>query len=216
MTLSVSEASPFCQKIQLYFYKDTKINIIDTPGHADFGGEVERVLKMVNGVVLVVDAYEGPMPQTKFVLQKALELNLSVIVCINKIDRPEARPEEVIDETLELMMDLDASDEQLDCPFIYASARAGFAKFNIDDPEVDMGPLFETIVNHIPAPEGDPDADTQVLISTIDYNEFVGRIGIGKVENGGLKVNQECVLVNHHDPDKFKKSRSVSFMNLTA
>ena len=135
------------------FYKDTKINIIDTPGHADFGGEVERVLKMVNGVVLVVDAYEGPMPQTKFVLQKALELNLSVIVCINKIDRPEARPEEVIDETLELMMDLDASDEQLDCPFIYASARAGFAKFNIDDPEVDMGPLFETIVNHIPAPE---------------------------------------------------------------
>ena len=163
------------------FYKDTKINIIDTPGHADFGGEVERVLKMVNGVVLVVDAYEGPMPQTKFVLQKALELNLSVIVCINKIDRPEARPEEVIDETLELMMDLDASDEQLDCPFIYASARAGFAKFNIDDPEVDMGPLFETIVNHIPAPEGDPDADTQVLISTIDYNEFVGRIGIGKV-----------------------------------
>lgn len=174
------------------------------------------MLKMVNGVVLVVDAYEGPMPQTKFVLQKALELNLSVIVCINKIDRPEARPEEVIDETLELMMDLDASDEQLDCPFIYASARAGFAKFNIDDPEVDMGPLFETIVNHIPAPEGDPDADTQVLISTIDYNEFVGRIGIGKVENGGLKVNQECVLVNHHDPDKFKKSRSVSFMNLTA
>ena len=152
-----------------------------------------------------MDAYEGPMPQTKFVLQKALELNLSVIVCINKIDRPEARPEEVIDETLELMMDLDASDEQLDCPFIYASARAGFAKFNIDDPEVDMGPLFETIVNHIPAPEGDPDADTQVLISTIDYNEFVGRIGIGKVENGGLKVNQECVLVNHHDPDKFKK-----------
>ena len=149
------------------FYKDTKINIIDTPGHADFGGEVERVLKMVNGVVLVVDAYEGPMPQTKFVLQKALELNLSVIVCINKIDRPEARPEEVIDETLELMMDLDASDEQLDCPFIYASARAGFAKFNIDDPEVDMGPLFETIVNHIPAPEGDPDADTQVLISTL-------------------------------------------------
>ena len=199
------------------FYKDTKINIIDTPGHADFGGEVERVLKMVNGVVLVVDAYEGPMPQTKFVLQKALELNLSVIVCINKIDRPEARPEEVIDETLELMMDLDASDEQLDCPFIYASARAGFAKFNIDDPEVDMGPLFETIVNHIPAPEGDPDADTQVLISTIDYNEFVGRIGIGKVENGGLKVYQECVLVNHHDPDKIsKKSRSVSFMNLTA
>ena len=187
------------------FYKDTKINIIDTPGHADFGGEVERVLKMVDGVVLVVDAYEGPMPQTKFVLQKALDLNLSVIVCINKIDRPEARPADVIDETLELMMDLDATDEQLDCPFIYASARGGFAKYKIEDPEVDMSPLFETIINHIPAPEGDPDAETQVLISTIDYNEFVGRIGIGRVDNGGLKVNQECVLVNHHEPDKFKK-----------
>ena len=187
------------------FYKDTKINIIDTPGHADFGGEVERVLKMVDGVVLVVDAYEGPMPQTKFVLQKALDLNLSVIVCINKIDRPEARPGDVIDETLELMMDLDATDEQLDCPFIYASARGGFAKYKIEDPEVDMSPLFETIINHIPEPEGDPDAETQVLISTIDYNEFVGRIGIGRVDNGGLKVNQECVLVNHHEPDKFKK-----------
>ena len=187
------------------YYKDTKINIIDTPGHADFGGEVERVLKMVNGVVLVVDAYEGPMPQTKFVLQKALELDLSVIVCINKIDRPEARPAEVIDETLELMMDLDASDEQLDCPFIYASARAGFARYELDDTNNDMEPLFETIVKHIPAPEGDPEATTQVLISTIDYNEFVGRIGVGKIDNGSLKVNQECVLVNHHDPDKFKK-----------
>ena len=187
------------------YYKDTKINIIDTPGHADFGGEVERVLKMVNGVVLVVDAYEGPMPQTKFVLQKALELDLSVIVCINKIDRPEARPAEVIDETLELMMDLDASDEQLDCPFIYASARAGFARYELDDTNNDMEPLFETIVKHIPAPEGDPEAPTQVLISTIDYNEFVGRLGVGKIDNGSLKVNQECVLVNHHDPDKFKK-----------
>ena len=187
------------------FYKDTKINIIDTPGHADFGGEVERVLKMVNGVVLVVDAYEGPMPQTKFVLQKALELDLPVIVCVNKIDRPEARPGEVIDETLELMMDLDASDKQLDCPFIFASARAGFAKKELDDPEVDMSPLFEAIVNSIPAPEGDPEAPVQVLISTIDYNEFIGRIGIGKIYNGGLRVNQECVLVNHHDPDKFKK-----------
>ena len=173
------------------YYKDTKINIIDTPGHADFGGEVERVLKMVNGVVLVVDAYEGPMPQTKFVLQKALELDLSVIVCINKIDRPEARPAEVIDETLELMMDLDASDEQLDCPFIYASARAGFARYELDDTNNDMEPLFETIVKHIPAPEGDPEAPTQVLISTIDYNEFVGRIGVGKIDNGSLKVNQE-------------------------
>ena len=182
------------------FYKGVKINIIDTPGHADFGGEVERVLKMVDGVILVVDAFEGPMPQTKFVLQKALDLDLRVIVCINKIDRPEARPEAVIDETLELFMDLDASDEQLDCPFVYASARAGFAKKELDDPEVDMSPLFETIINYIPEPEGDPEAETQVLISTIDYNEFVGRIGIGKIDSGSLKLNQDCVIVNHHDP----------------
>jgi len=187
------------------FYKNTKINIIDTPGHADFGGEVERVLKMVNGVILVVDAYEGPMPQTKFVLQKALDLDLSVIVCINKVDRPEARCEEVIDEVLELFMDLDASDEQLDCPFLFASARAGFAKKELDDPEVDMSPLFETIIDYIPAPEGDPEADTQMLISTIDYNEYVGRIGVGKLDNGGIHVNQECVIVNHHDPDKMRR-----------
>ena len=180
-------------------YKGTKINIVDTPGHADFGGEVERVLKMVNGVILVVDAYEGPMPQTKFVLSKALDLDLPVIVCLNKIDRP------VVDEVLELFMDLDASDEQLDCPFLYASAKGGFAKKELDDPETDMSPLFETILDYIPAPEGDPDAPTQVLISTIDYNEYVGRIGIGKVDNGSIRVNQECVLVNHHDPDKFKK-----------
>lgn len=181
-------------------YKDCKINIIDTPGHADFGGEVERVLKMVNGVILVVDAFEGPMPQTKFVLSKALELDLSVIVCINKIDRPEARPAEVVDEVLELLMDLDASDEQLDCPFLFASAKAGFAVCNLDDPRVNMAPLFETIIDHIPAPEGDPEAPTQVLISTIDYNEYVGRIGVGKVDNGFVKVNQDCVIVNHHDP----------------
>ena len=181
-------------------YKDFKINIIDTPGHADFGGEVERVLKMVNGVILVVDAFEGPMPQTKFVLSKALELDLSVIVCINKIDRPEARPAEVVDEVLELLMDLDASDEQLDCPFLYASAKAGFAVRNLDDPRENMVPLFETIIEHIPAPEGDPEAPTQVLISTIDYNEYVGRIGVGKVDNGFVKVNQDCVIVNHHDP----------------
>ena len=181
-------------------YKDCKINIIDTPGHADFGGEVERVLKMVNGVILVVDAFEGPMPQTKFVLSKALELDLSVIVCINKIDRPEARPAEVVDEVLELLMDLDASDEQLDCPFLYASAKAGFAVRNLDDPRENMVPLFETIIDHIPAPEGDPEAPTQVLISTIDYNEYVGRIGVGKVANGFVKVNQDCVIVNHHDP----------------
>ena len=181
-------------------YKDCKINIIDTPGHADFSGEVERVLKMVNGVILVVDAFEGPMPQTKFVLSKALELDLSVIVCINKIDRPEARPAEVVDEVLELLMDLDASDEQLDCPFLYASAKAGFAVRNLDDPRENMVPLFETIIEHIPAPEGDPEAPTQVLISTIDYNEYVGRIGVGKVDNGFVKVNQDCVIVNHHDP----------------
>ncbi len=186
-------------------YKGTKINIIDTPGHADFGGEVERVLKMVNGVILVVDAYEGAMPQTKFVLKKALELDLYVIVCINKIDRPEARPNEVIDEILELFMDLDASDEQLECPFIFASARDGYAKKELDDENVDMTPLFETIINYIPAPEGDPEAPVQTLISTIDYNEYVGRIGVGKVDNGCLKINQECVLVNHHDPGKFKK-----------
>ena len=187
------------------FYKDTKINIIDTPGHADFGGEVERVLKMVNGVVLVVDAFEGAMPQTKFVLKKALELDLHVIVCINKIDRPEARPDEVIDEVLELFMDLDASDEQLDCPFIYASAKNGFAMKNLDDEQKDLEPLFETIINYIPAPEGDPDANTQILISTIDYNEYVGRIGVGKVDNGSLKVNQDAVLVNAHDESMCKK-----------
>ena len=189
------------------FYKGIKINIIDTPGHADFGGEVERVLKMVNGVVLVVDAFEGTMPQTKFVLMKALALNLPVIVCINKIDRPEARPAEVIDEVLELFMDLDASDEQLDCPFVYASARDGYAMLELDDERKDMTPLFETIINYVPAPTVDPDANTQVLISTIDYNEYVGRIGIGKVDNGCLKVNQEAVVVNHHDPDKREKVR---------
>lgn len=188
-------------------YKDTKINIIDTPGHADFGGEVERVLKMVNGVVLVVDAFEGAMPQTKFVLKKALELELPVIVCINKIDRPEARPDEVVDEVLELFIDLDANEEQLDCPFIFASAREGIASYKSDEPGKDMEPLFETILNYIPTPEGDPDAGTQVLISTIDYNEYVGRIGIGKVDNGSVKVGQDVVIVNAHDKDKLNKVR---------
>ena len=187
------------------YYKNTKINIIDTPGHADFGGEVERVLKMVNGVVLVVDAFEGAMPQTKFVLKKALELDLPVIVCINKIDRPEARPDEVIDEVLELFMDLDASDEQLDCPFVYASAKAGHAVLDLTEEPKNMVPLFETILEYIPAPEGDPDADTQVLISTIDYNEYVGRIGIGKVDNGKISVNQDMVVVNAHEPEKQKR-----------
>ncbi len=189
------------------YYNGTKINIIDTPGHADFGGEVERVLKMVNGVILVVDAFEGAMPQTKFVLRKALELSLPVIVCINKIDRPEARPDEVIDEVLELFMDLDASDDQLDCPFVYASAKSGIAVLDLTDEERDMKPLFETILDYIPAPQGDPDADTQVLISTIDYNEYVGRIGIGKVDNGTIRVGMDAVVVNAHDTDRQEKVR---------
>ena len=186
-------------------YDGVKINIIDTPGHADFGGEVERVLKMVNGVVLVVDAFEGTMPQTRFVLKKALELSLDVVVCVNKCDRPEARPDEVVDEVLELLMDLDATDQQLECPFIFASARGGWARTSMDSDNADMKPLFEAIINHIPAPEGDPEAPTQILISTIDYNEYVGRIGVGKVDNGSIRVNQEVVLVNHHEPDKLRR-----------
>jgi len=186
-------------------YLDTKINIIDTPGHADFGGEVERVLKMVNGAILVVDAFEGVMPQTKFVLKKALALKLPVIVCVNKIDRPEARPDEVVDEVLELFMDLDASDEQLDCPFIFASAKQGISGTDYKNLQPNLIPLFEAIIDFIPAPVGDIDAGTQVLISTIDYNEYVGRIGVGKVDNGVIKVNQEVVIVNAHDPETQKK-----------
>ncbi|MBP5773256.1 MAG: translational GTPase TypA [Eubacterium sp.] len=186
-------------------YKDTKINIIDTPGHADFGGEVERVLKMVNGVVLVVDAFEGAMPQTRFVLKKALELELPVIVCVNKIDRPEARCEEVVDEVLELLIDLDANESQLECPFVYASAKFGYASMDPDEKTNDMKALFETIIDYIPAPEGDPEADLQMLISTIDYNEYVGRIGVGKIDNGTLRLNQDALLVNHHEKDKNEK-----------
>ena len=186
-------------------YKNVKINIVDTPGHADFGGEVERVLKMVDGAVLVVDAFEGVMPQTKFVLKKAMSLKLPVLVCVNKVDRPEARCEEVVDEVLELFMDLDASDEQLDCPFIYASAKNGMSGSSPDALERSMIPLFDAIVDYIPAPQGDFDAPTQVLISTIDYNEYVGRIGVGKVENGDIRINQEVVIVNHHEPDKQRK-----------
>ena len=186
-------------------YDGVKINIIDTPGHADFGGEVERVLKMVNGVVLVVDAFEGTMPQTRFVLKKALELSLDVVVCVNKCDRPEARPDEVVDEVLELLMDLDATDQQLEGPFIFASARGGWARTSMDSDNADMKPLFEAIINHIPAPEGDPEAPTQILISTIDYNEYVGRIGVGKVDNGSIRVNQEVAIVNHHEPDKLRR-----------
>ena len=188
-------------------YNDVKINIIDTPGHADFGGEVERVLKMVNGVVLVVDAFEGPMPQTKFVLKKALELDLSVIVCVNKVDRPEARPDEVVDEVLELLMELDADDKQLDCPFVFASAKGGYAVADLSDEKKDMKPLFDTIIEHIEAPEGDPEKPTQVLISTIDYNEYVGRRGVGKVDNGSIKVNQEYMVVNAHEEEKQQKVR---------
>ena len=186
-------------------YNGIKINIIDTPGHADFGGEVERVLKMVNGVVLVVDAFEGTMPQTRFVLKKALELDLDVVVCVNKCDRPEARPDEVVDEVLELLMDLEANDRQLECPFVFASARGGWARNAVDDGNMDMKPLFEAIVNHIPAPQGDPEKFTQVLISTIDYNEYVGRIGVGKVDNGIIRVNEECAIVNHYEPDKIRR-----------
>ncbi len=189
------------------YYKNTKINIIDTPGHADFGGEVERVLKMVNGVILVVDAFEGAMPQTKFVLRKALELKLPVIVCINKIDRPEARPAEVVDEVLELFIDLNASEEQLDCPFVFASAKAGYAVLELSDEPKDMTPLFETILNDIPAPEGDPDASAQMLISTIDYNEYVGRVGIGKVDEGTIRTGQDMVVVNAHNPSRQQKVR---------
>lgn len=191
------------------YYEHTKINIVDTPGHADFGGEVERVLKMVNGVVLVVDAYEGAMPQTKFVLKNALALGLPVVVCVNKIDKPEARPNEVVDEILELFMELDATDEQLDSPFVFASAKMGKAALDPADALTapDMRPLFDTIINHIPAPEGDPDADLQLLVTTIDYNEYVGRIGIGKIENGTVKVNDEVAIVNIHDPEKLDKVR---------
>ncbi len=188
-------------------YGDIKINIVDTPGHADFGGEVERILKMVDGAILVVDAFEGVMPQTKFVVMKALSLNLPIIVCVNKIDRPEARPAEVVDEVLELFMDLDASEAQLDCPFIYASAKHGYALCDPSDTPKDMTPLFEAIVNHIPAPTGDPDANLQVLVSTIDYNEYVGRIAVGKVENGAIRVNQDAVIVNAHEPEKRDKVR---------
>lgn len=198
-------------------YKNVKINVVDTPGHADFGGEVERVLKMVDGVILVVDAFEGAMPQTKFVLRKALELNLAVMVCINKIDRPDARVDGVVDEVLDLFIELDASEEQLDCPFVYASAKGGFALRDMGDEPKDMCPLLDTILEYMPAPQGDPEAPTQMLISTIDYNEYVGRIGVGKVENGTLKVNQDVVIVNAHNKEKnlrVKVSRLYKFDGL--
>ena len=187
-------------------YKGTKINIVDTPGHADFGGEVERVLKMVNGVLLLVDAFEGPMPQTRFVLGKALALGLKVIVVINKMDRPDQRAEAVADEILDLFIELGADESQLDCPFVYASARNGVATLDKYDPSQNMAQLFDAILKYIPAPQGDPDAPAQVLISTIDYNEYVGRIGIGKVERGTIKTGQEIVVCNYLDADMRKKN----------
>jgi len=192
-------------------WKDTKINVIDTPGHADFGGEVERILKMVNGVLLLVDAAEGPMPQTRFVLQRALELNHRVIVVINKIDKPDARITEVVDEVLELLLDLDATSEQLDSPMIFCSGRAGTASYSPNEAGVDLVPLFDTILDYIPAPEGDENAPLQLLVSSIDYNDYVGRIGIGRVENGVVAVNREVAICNYHDESStVKKTRIVS------
>ena len=186
-------------------YGDTKINIVDTPGHADFGGEVERVLKMVNGVILLVDAAEGPMPQTRFVLSRALELGHRVIVVVNKIDRPDQRVHEVIDEVLELLMDLDATDEQLDSPMLFCSARAGTASYSPEEPGTDLKPLFETILEYIPAPEVELDAPFQMLVSSIDYNEFVGRIAVGRMERGTIRQNDEIVVCNYHDPESVSK-----------
>ena len=182
-------------------YGDVKINIVDTPGHADFGGEVERILKMVNGVILLVDAAEGPMPQTRFVLSKALELGHRVIVVVNKIDRPDQRVYEVIDEVLELLMDLDATDEQLDSPMLFCSGRQGTASVQPDEAGSDLKPLFDTILEYIPAPDVDEEAPFQMLVSSIDYSEFVGRIGIGRIERGTIKQNQEIAVCNYHDPD---------------
>ena len=191
-------------------YKDTKINIVDTPGHADFGGEVERILKMVNGVILLVDAAEGPMPQTRFVLSKALELGHRVIVVVNKIDRPDQRIHEVVDEVLELLLDLDATDEQLDSPMLFCSGRNGTASYSPDVAGTDLVPLFETILQYIPAPECDTDAPFQMLVSSIDYNEFVGRIAIGRIERGTIQQNQEITVCNYHDPEQSRKAKAVS------
>ena len=196
-------------------YKDIKINLIDTPGHADFGGEVERILKMVNGVILLVDSAEGPMPQTRFVLQKALELNHKVIVVVNKIDKPDARIHEVIDEVLELLIDLNATDEQLDSPMLFCSGRDGTASYSPDEKGENLVPLFETICEYISAPEGDDEAPLQMLVSSIDYNEYVGRIGIGRIERGSIKQNQEVSICNFHNPDaKIKRAKIVSLYQI--
>ena len=191
-------------------YKDYKINIVDTPGHADFGGEVERILKMVNGVLLLVDAAEGPMPQTRFVLQKALELGHKVIVVVNKIDKPDVRIHEVMDEVLELLLELNATDEQFNSPTVFCSGRQGTAAYGPDEVGTDLVPLFETIVNYIPAPEGNKDEPLQLLVSSIDYNEYVGRIAVGRVERGTIKVNQEVTICDYHDPDMKQKGKVVA------
>ena len=191
-------------------YGDVKINIVDTPGHADFGGEVERILKMVNGVILLVDAAEGPMPQTRFVLSRALDLGHRVIVVINKIDRPDQRIHEVMDEVLELLLDLDATDEQLDSPMLFCSARQGICSTDPDVLGTDLKPLFETILSYIPAPEADEDQPFQMLVSSIDYNEFVGRIAIGRIERGTIQQNQEITVCNYHDPEQSRKAKAVS------
>ena len=191
-------------------YKDYKINIVDTPGHADFGGEVERILKMVNGVILLVDAAEGPMPQTRFVLQKALELGHKVIVAVNKIDKPDARIQEVMDEVLELLLDLDATDEQFNSPTVFCSGRQGTASYSPDEVGTDLTPLFETIVNYIPAPQGDEEGSLQMLVSSIDYNEYVGRIAVGRVERGTIKVNQEVIICDFHNPELKQKGKVVA------
>ena len=191
-------------------YNDVKINIVDTPGHADFGGEVERILKMVNGVILLVDAAEGPMPQTRFVLQRALELNHRVIVVVNKIDKPDARLDEVVDEVLELLIDLNATDEQLDSPMLFCSGRDGTASYSPHEKGEDLKPLFDTILEYMPAPEGDDGGELQLLVSTIDYNDYVGRIGIGRIERGEIKQNQDAVICNFHSPDKHKRTKIVS------
>ena len=197
-------------------YKDTKINIIDTPGHADFSGEVERILKMVDGVLLLVDAAEGPMPQTRFVLQKALELGHKVIVVVNKIDRPDARIEEVMDEVLELLLDLDATEEQFDSPTIFCSAREGIASYSPHEKGTDLTPLFETIVNYIDPPKGDEEGPLQVLVSSIDYNEFVGRIAVGRVERGVIMANQEVMVCDYHDPSIKEKGKVVALYEYTS
>ena len=191
-------------------YKNTKINIVDTPGHADFGGEVERILKMVNGVLLLVDAAEGPMPQTRFVLQKALELGHKVIVVVNKIDKPDARIMEVMDEVLELLLDLNATDEQFNSPTVFCSGRQGTAAYGPDEVGTDLVPLFETIVNYIPAPTGDKEGPLQLLVSSIDYNEYVGRIAVGRVERGTIRVNQEVTICDYHNPDIRQKGKVVA------